>query len=83
VLRDLEHARAATSSASFIFRARGDFNGDGVQDIAVFGSANGKHGSWSHTEYMILSPTSDGKLVRLTDRRAPYEVKAIPRAANH
>jgi hypothetical protein len=58
------------------FRARGDFNGDGVEDIAVFGSANGKHGSWAHAEYMILSPTRDGKLVRLTDVRAPFRLKA-------
>jgi hypothetical protein len=146
VLRDLEHARAATSSASYrftpdsltqlppllvrgareitdaaeqaekrgeswkqfdpslkvaridsdslnaedkdtlyflTFRARGDFNGDGVEDIAVFGSANGTHGSWSLAEYMILSATSDGKLVRLTDRRAPYGIKAIQRGENH
>lgn len=58
------------------FRARGDFNGDGVEDIAVFASAYGKHGSWADAEYMILSPTKDGKLVRLTDARAPYRLKA-------
>jgi hypothetical protein len=58
-------------------RAKGDFTGDGVEQIAVFASANGKHSSWSHAEYLILEPTSHGTLVRLTERRAPYTVKAI------
>jgi hypothetical protein len=57
-------------------RAHGDFTGDGVEQIAVFGSANGKRSSWSHAEYLILAPTSHGTLVRLTDRRAPYRMKA-------
>jgi hypothetical protein len=57
-------------------RASGDFTGDGVQQIAVFASANGKDGSWFHAEYLILSPTSQGRLVRVTDRRAPYRIKA-------
>ena len=64
-------------------RALGDFTGDGVEQIAVFASANGKRGSWSHAEYLILSPTSHGTLVRVTDRRAPYRMKAIQRGENH
>jgi len=59
------------------FRARGDFTGDGVEQIAVFASANGKRNTWFQAEYLILSPTSQGTLVRVTDRRAPYRVKAI------
>jgi hypothetical protein len=64
-------------------RAKGDFTGDGVEQIAVFASANGKHRSWSQAEYLILEPTSHGTLVRLTDRRVPYGVKAIQRAESH
>jgi hypothetical protein len=63
-------------------RAKGDFTGDGVEQIAVFASANGKHSTWSHAEYVILEPTSQGTLVRLTDRSAPYRVKAIQRTEN-
>ena len=64
-------------------RATGDFTGDGLEQIAVFASANAKRGSWSHAEYMVLSPTSHGTLVRVTDRRAPYRTKAIQRGENH
>ncbi len=64
-------------------RASGDFTGDGVEQIAVFASANGKRGSWSSTEYLVLSPRNDGTLVRVTDRRAPYTMKAIQRGENH
>jgi hypothetical protein len=60
-------------------RASGDFTGDGVEQIAVFASANGKRGSWSHAEYLILSPTSHGTLVRVTDPHAPYRIKANQR----
>jgi hypothetical protein len=64
-------------------RASGDFTGDGVDQIAVFASASAKRGSWSHAEYLILSPASNGMLVRVTDRRAPYGVGAIQRGENH
>jgi hypothetical protein len=57
-------------------RASGDFTGDGVEQIAVFASANAKDSSWFHAEYLILSPTSQGTLVRVTDHRAPYRIKA-------
>ena len=63
-------------------RASGDFTGDGVEQIAVFASANTKRGSWSHAEYMVLSPTGHGTLARVTDRLAPYRVKAIQRGEN-
>lgn len=56
--------------------ARGDFNGDGVEDIAVYGTAIGKHGTWSSAEYFVLSPTSSNKFVRLTQGHAPYRLKA-------
>jgi hypothetical protein len=65
------------------FRAKGDFTGDGVEQIAIFASANAKRGSWAHAEYLILEPTSHGTLVRLTESRAPYRVKAMQRAENH
>ena len=64
-------------------RARGDFTGEGVEQVAVFASATGKHSSWFHAEYLILSPTSHGTLVRVTDLRAPYKLKAIQRGENH
>lgn len=64
-------------------RAIGDFTGDGVEQIAVFASARGKRGSWYHAEYLILSPTNHGTLVRETDHRPPYTVKAMQRAENH
>jgi hypothetical protein len=57
-------------------RASGDFTGDGVEQIAVFASANAKRGNRFDTEYLILSPTSQGTLVRVTDIRAPYSIKA-------
>ena len=64
-------------------RAGGDFTGGGVEQIAVFASANAKRSSWSHAEYLVLSPTSHGTLVRVTDRRAPYRMKAIQGVENH
>jgi len=63
-------------------RASGDFTGDGVEQIALYASANGKRGSWSHAEYLILSPTSHGTLVRVTDRRSPYAIRAIQGGGN-
>ena len=56
--------------------ARADFNGDGIEDIAVYGAAQGKHSTWSHPAYFIFSPVSSGKLVRLTDNRAPFRILA-------
>jgi hypothetical protein len=64
-------------------RASGDFTGDGIEQIAVLASANAKRGSWSHAEYMVLSPTSHGTFARITDRRAPYRLKAIQREENN
>ena len=65
------------------FRAKGDFTGDGVEQIAVFASANAKRGRWFHAEYLILSPTSHGTLVRVTDRRPPYRIKTTQGGKNH
>jgi hypothetical protein len=64
-------------------RAVGDFTGDGAEQIAVFASAHGKRGSWYHAEYLILSPTNHGTLMRVTDHRSPYRVKAMEGAENH
>ena len=64
-------------------RATGDFTGDGMEQMAVFASAHGKRGSWYHAEYLILEPASDGRLVRLTENRAPYSVKAKQRTEDH
>ena len=56
--------------------ARADFNGDGVEDLAVYGAAQGKHSTWADARYFIFSPTSSDKLVRLTDNRAPFHMLA-------
>lgn len=55
--------------------ARGDFNGDGIEDLAVYGTAQAKRGTWAHASYFIVSPTTTGKLVRLTNGRAPFRLK--------
>ncbi len=69
---DIDSLNAEDKDTAYFltFRARGDFTGDGVEQIAVFASANGKRGTWFVTEYLILSLTSHGTLVRVTDRRA-------------
>jgi len=74
---DVDSLNAEDKDAAYFLtiRASGDFTGDGVEQIAVFASANGKRSSWSQAEYLILSPTSHGTLVRVTDRRAPYRMK--------
>jgi hypothetical protein len=68
---------------SLTVRAKGDFTGEGVEQIAVFASAYGKRSSWSRDEYLILEPTSHGTLVRVTDGRVPYRAKTIQPAENH
>jgi hypothetical protein len=75
---DADSLNAEDKDATYFLtiRASGDFTGGGVDQIAVFASANGKRGSWSEAEYLILSPTSQGTLVRVTDRHAPYRIKA-------
>lgn len=80
---DADSLNAEDKDTSYFLtvRAGGDFTGDGVRQIAVFASANAKRGSWSHAEYMILSPTSHGMLVRVTERGVPYRLKA--REENH
>lgn len=80
---DSLNAEDKDTSYFLTIRASGDFTGDGVEQIAVFASANAKRGSWSHAEYMVLSPTSNGTLVRVTDHRAPYGTKAIQGEENH
>jgi len=82
---DSDSLNAEDKDAAYFLtiRASGDFTGDGVEQIAVVASANGKRSSWSHAEYLILSPTGHGTLVRVTDRRAPYKIKAIQRGENH
>jgi len=45
--------------------ARADFDGRGVEDLAVYGTAQGKHSTWSHAEYFILAPSGNSKLDRL------------------
>ena len=74
---DVDSLNAEDKDAAYFLtiRASGDFTGDGVEQIALFASANGKRSSWSQAEYLILSPTSHGTLVRVTDRRAPYRMK--------
>lgn len=55
--------------------ARGDFNGDGVEDFAVVGSAQGKQTTWASSQYFIFSQTANGNLVRLTSDKIPYRMK--------
>jgi hypothetical protein len=56
--------------------ARGDFNGDGVEDCAVVGSVKGKQTTWVSNEYFIFTQTPAGKLVRLTSDKIPYLLAA-------
>ena len=56
--------------------ARADFNGDGVSDFAVVGTANGKQTTWVSNKYFIFSQTANGNLVRLTSDKIPYQIKA-------
>ena len=55
--------------------ARGDFDGDGTGDVAIYGCATGKRSTWFECKYFVFSPTSRGKLSRLNERRAPYRMK--------
>jgi hypothetical protein len=82
---DVDSLNAEDKDAAYFLtiRASGDFTGDGVEQIAVFASAHRKRSSWSQPEYLILSPASQGTLVRVTDRRAPYKIKAVQRGENH
>jgi hypothetical protein len=73
---DLLLAEDADFVYSLQILARGDFNGDGIEDIAVYGTVQGKHGTFAHAAYLILSPANNGKLTRLTHDRAPYRIKA-------
>jgi len=71
---DLLMAEDAGYAYTMEILARGDFNGDGVEDIAVYGTATGKHGTWSDAEYFIFSRTPAGKFVRLTSEKKPYSL---------
>jgi len=56
--------------------ARGDFNGDGNQDIAVYGCGEAKHGGSLPCEYFVFSPSNNNsKLTRMTHGSAPYRMK--------
>jgi hypothetical protein len=55
--------------------ARGDFNGDGVADFAVVGTAKGKQTTWVNTKYFVFSHAANGSLVRLTSDKIPYQIK--------
>jgi hypothetical protein len=55
--------------------ARGDFDGSGKEDVAVCGCAVGQHSTWFQCKYFVFSPTSNGKLIRLTRDAAPYRIK--------
>ena len=63
---DLLLAEDADYLYSLQILARADFNADGAEDLAVYGTAQGKHSTWSHAEYFILSPAASGKLARVT-----------------
>jgi len=82
---DVDSLNAQGKDATYFltFRAKGDFTGNGIEQIAVFASAKAKHGNWSHAEYLILEPTSQGTLVRVTESRVPYRIKSIQPGENH
>jgi len=56
--------------------ARGDFDGDGVEDVAVCGSVKGKQTTWSSDQYFVFTQTPSGSLVRLTSNSVPYRIPA-------
>lgn len=65
---DLLFPEDADEAYSLEILARADFDGDGTNDIAVYATITGKHSTYRSSEYMILSQTSNGKLVLLRDR---------------
>ena len=74
---DLLLAEDQDEAYSLEILARGDFNGEGTEDIAVYGTIQGKHSTYSHVVYLILSPASNGKLVRLTSDTPPYRIRSL------
>jgi len=62
---DLLLAEDADDLYSLQILARADFDGHGDEDLAVYATAQGKHSTWSHAEYFVLAPTSNGNLARL------------------
>lgn len=63
--RDLLLAEDADYLYSLQILARADFNGRSAEDLAVYGTAQGKHSTWSHAEYLVLAPTANRKLARV------------------
>jgi hypothetical protein len=58
--------------------ARADFNGDGVQDLAVLGSTGAKGGTLNYTRYTILtrcSPTDHIHMI--TNVREPWTIDGL------
>ena len=75
VTRDELEAEDADFAYSLEILARGDFNGDGLADVAVYGCSTGKESTWVQCKYFIFSRTNQGKLVRLTHDVPPYMMK--------
>ena len=69
---DLLLAEDDDSYYSLEILARGDFRGDGVEDIAVVAGCTGKQSTWADAQYFIFSTKDKGKLVRMTDNVPPY-----------
>lgn len=72
---DWLYAEDEDEAYSIRILARADFNGDGADDVAVFGAVTGKHSTYKDAVYMILSPLGNGKLVPLTSDIPPYRMK--------
>jgi hypothetical protein len=52
---------------------RGDFNGDGFEDLAVLGSARAKQGAYGQTYYLILTRCRpQGILQLVTNNGRPF-----------
>jgi len=56
--------------------ARGDFNGDGIEDFAAVGTSKGKQSTWESSQYFVFSQGANGKLIRLTSDKIPFLINA-------
>ncbi len=59
--------------------ARGDFNGDGLADIAVVGEVEAKEGSYHRADYYIFTRCqSNGIIALVTESASPFAVRKSP-----
>lgn len=56
--------------------ARGDFNGDGIEDFAVTGSANARKGSFRYFQFLVLTRLQpNGAVTVLSSYKPPFEIR--------